>query len=281
MINGVISSTNARNKIDKLNPNALPEPGPQGQGASTASQTVASTNGPPDANNAIRVAMSYIGTAYKWGGGHDGKYNNGLDCSGLVSAVYGLGGDTTTQVNQGTAVADLSQAQPGDLIFFGDPKAPHHVGIYVGNGQMIDAPHQGATVGVHAVGPGYGNVAAIRRVTTGGAGLTATPTLDGSLTITPNWQAHLQENVKGTPEYQHLFAHKADYQTEAQYGQQFQAEGRSDLGTDPSLEAIQAGMATGDPNTTYQHILGSGEGDKSPTFRGKLFTMAQLFNKLV
>src|SRR6185312_5516760 len=53
----------------------------------------------------------------------------------------------------------LADARPGDLVFFGTP--PHHVGIYAGDGQMIDAPHTGSTVGLHKV---WGTPSAIRRV---------------------------------------------------------------------------------------------------------------------
>ena len=59
---------------------------------------------------------------------------------------------TGAQWDQGIHVAQ-SQVQPGDLLFFAtntnDPNTIHHVGIYIGNGQMIDAPQTGEQVGVH------------------------------------------------------------------------------------------------------------------------------------
>jgi peptidoglycan DL-endopeptidase CwlO len=50
----------------------------------------------------------------------------------------------------GTPVGSVAQAQPGDLVFYGSPA--EHVGIYVGNGQMIDAPHTGTSVRIEGVG---------------------------------------------------------------------------------------------------------------------------------
>lgn len=85
----------------------------------------------------------------------------------------------------GTPVASLAEAQPGDLLFFagsdGTASSPGHVGIYVGNGQMIDAPHTGTTVQVQPVTADQ--VVAIRRVLPGeDTGQAALPdsTADGS-----------------------------------------------------------------------------------------------------
>jgi len=65
----------------------------------------------------------------------------------------------------GSAVPNIGQAGPGDLIFFGPlaPSEPYHVGIYIGGGQMIDAPHTGSSVRRDTVS-GFGQVSAIRRL---------------------------------------------------------------------------------------------------------------------
>jgi cell wall-associated NlpC family hydrolase len=111
--------------------------------------------------SAVALARTYTGVPYKWGGTDP---SSGLDCSGLVQLVYRkLGVDlprtSQQQQHKGTEVASLAQAQPGDLVFFGEPA--HHVGIYVGDGKMIDAPRAGKTVGVH---PLYGTPSHIRRL---------------------------------------------------------------------------------------------------------------------
>jgi hypothetical protein len=126
----------------------------------------AGTGSPAVGTAAVDIARTYAGVPYRWGGTDPAT---GLDCSGLVQLVYGrLGVElprvAADQAKAGTAVPSLSQAQPGDLLFFGSPA--HHVGIYVGAGKMIDAPRAGRTVGVHEV-TGYGTVSTIRRVSGG------------------------------------------------------------------------------------------------------------------
>ena len=125
--------------------------------------------------DAVTLARTFTGVPYLWGGTDPAK---GLDCSGLTQLVYRrLGVElprvAADQSKAGTAVASVADAQPGDLVFFGTPA--HHVGIYAGNGRMIDAPHTGSTVGVHKL---WGTPSAIRRVlppsatATGGTGAT-------------------------------------------------------------------------------------------------------------
>lgn len=128
--------------------------------------------------SAVSLARTFLGVPYRWGGTDP---SSGLDCSGLVQLVYrrlGVDLPRTSQQQQhsGTEVASLSQARPGDLVFFGEPA--HHVGIYVGDGRMIDAPHTGSTVGVHRVS-GYGTVSHIRRLGPPGTA-TAGPASAGS-----------------------------------------------------------------------------------------------------
>lgn len=107
---------------------------------------------PADKANAIVIeAYKYISIPYLWGGDNP---STGMDCSGFTSYVYKQFGyditrTTYTQVNQGTQVdVALDKLKVGDLIFFGDPSAPHHVGIYVGNNMYIHAPHTGDVIKV-------------------------------------------------------------------------------------------------------------------------------------
>jgi cell wall-associated NlpC family hydrolase len=108
----------------------------------------------------VTDAARYIGVPYQWGGTDP---STGLDCSGLVQRVYAdlgvsLPRVAADQARAGAPVASLADAQPGDLVTFGAPA--DHIGIYIGNGKMIDAPHTGAAVRVDDVG----QPTAIRRV---------------------------------------------------------------------------------------------------------------------
>lgn len=116
---------------------------------------------------ALAEAAKYLGIPYVYGGTDPKK---GLDCSGFVQLVYRnlgipLPRVTYDQVKSGTAIADRSQLRPGDLMFFVGDKAHvanGHVGIYVGNGMMIDAPYTGAQVGYRNIN--WNSVTAMRRV---------------------------------------------------------------------------------------------------------------------
>lgn len=103
----------------------------------------------PISNNSI-VLFSYkfLGTPYVWAG----TSPSGFDCSGFTSYIYrnfgrDIGRTTYEQINAGNPVS-TSNLQPGDLVFFGSPSSPHHVGIYVGNGQYIHSPRTGDVVKV-------------------------------------------------------------------------------------------------------------------------------------
>ncbi|MDG9691282.1 NlpC/P60 family protein [Streptomyces sp. DH17] len=96
------------------------------------------------AEKALAFARAQIGKPYVWGATGPGSY----DCSGLTQAAWKaadvtLPRTTYDQVNAGTTVP-VSQAQPGDLVFFYDDLS--HVGLYIGNGMMIHAPKPGAYV---------------------------------------------------------------------------------------------------------------------------------------
>lgn len=109
----------------------------------------------------VADAQKYLGVPYVYGGNDPAT---GLDCSSLVQKVYGDFGITlprvaADQAREGTAVASLAQAKPGDLVAFGSPV--DHIGIYAGNNKMIVAPHTGDVVKVQDV---YTTPTAIRRI---------------------------------------------------------------------------------------------------------------------
>lgn len=96
----------------------------------------------------VDEARKYLGIPYVWGGTDPEK---GLDCSGLVQLVYrNLGVElprvSRDQAQAGTAVPSLDEARPGDLVAFGSPV--HHIGIYIGDNKMIEAPRPGLEVRV-------------------------------------------------------------------------------------------------------------------------------------
>jgi cell wall-associated NlpC family hydrolase len=109
------------------------------------------------AGTIVSMARRYIGTPYVWGG----ESPKGFDCSGFAQYLYGKAGiriprTTYTQWNAPNAHAvPQSQLEPGDLVFFrgSDSRGglPGHVGVYIGNGMMIDAPHTGSSVRVENV----------------------------------------------------------------------------------------------------------------------------------
>jgi cell wall-associated NlpC family hydrolase len=102
---------------------------------------------------AIRTAMAQIGLPYIWGG--DGPTNGdaGFDCSGLTTFSYAAAGVSLprtahTQYYDGPHVPQGAPLQPGDLVFYGTPAKVHHVGLYLGDGKMVNAPTFGKPVQV-------------------------------------------------------------------------------------------------------------------------------------
>jgi cell wall-associated NlpC family hydrolase len=99
---------------------------------------------------AIGAARSQLGVPYIYAAAQPGV---GFDCSGLTMWAWGLAGVSLPHV-AALQYADLphvsqSGLQPGDLVFFYSPI--HHVGLYIGGGMMIDAPHTGAYVEIAPV----------------------------------------------------------------------------------------------------------------------------------
>ena len=85
-------------------------------------------------------AKQYVGNRYVWGGT---SLTKGADCSGFTLAVYrnfgiSLPHSSRAQANCGTKIS-VSEAKPGDLIFYGSGKGINHVAMYIGNGQVVHA----------------------------------------------------------------------------------------------------------------------------------------------
>jgi cell wall-associated NlpC family hydrolase len=104
---------------------------------------------------AANWALSQLGKPYQWGAAGPGTY----DCSGLTMEAWARAGVallhyTGYQWDEGPHVP-LDQLQRGDLLFYAtnnsDPATIHHVGIYIGNGMMVDAPFTGADVRIDSI----------------------------------------------------------------------------------------------------------------------------------
>ena len=105
-----------------------------------------------------RTAQSFVGIPYQWGSSSPGK---GLDCSGLVLAVYQLNGLSVPRTSQeqysgGTPVFKSSLGK-GDLVFFatGSRRIISHVGIYIGNDVFIHAPGAGKAICIESLSSDY------------------------------------------------------------------------------------------------------------------------------
>jgi peptidoglycan DL-endopeptidase CwlO len=109
---------------------------------------------------AAQIALQYLGVPYVWGGASP----SGFDCSGLVMYVYAQLGISLPHytVAQWNATLPVSQSdmQPGDLVFF---DGLGHVGIYIGGGQFVDAPHTGTVVRIDSLS-NFGGFDGARRV---------------------------------------------------------------------------------------------------------------------
>jgi len=130
---------------------------------------------PPSSGGAravINRAMSQLGVPYAWGGGNAygptrgirdggvadsyGDYNKiGFDCSGLMIYAFAAVGKRLPHYSGYQAQAGrrvpLSRKAPGDMLFWSTRGRIHHVALYIGNGQMIEAPYSGSRVRITSV----------------------------------------------------------------------------------------------------------------------------------
>lgn len=116
-------------------------------GGATVARAEPASN--PGAQAAVDAALSQLGKPYRWGAAGPDSY----DCSGLTLWAWAHGGVNLPH-NSGaqyaaTARVHRSDIEPGDLLFFGSPI--HHVGMYIGNGQMVEAPYSGSQVRVNSI----------------------------------------------------------------------------------------------------------------------------------
>jgi len=156
----------------------------------TTSATTTASAGAGTGQALVTAAEKYIGVPYVWGGTNP---TTGLDCSGLVQRAMADLGVTVPRVAHdqaklGSAVASLDQAKPGDLLVF---NGGTHIGIYVGDGKMVDAPKPGKSVAVRDV---YEAPTAIRRVLpeTSTLATTSASTAASSVTAATTTTADLQ-----------------------------------------------------------------------------------------
>ena len=117
----------------------------------------------------ITFALAQLGKPYVYGATGPDSY----DCSGLVQAAYARIGvqlprTTFDQVNVGSPIYSTSQLEPGDLLFIpgsdGTPQAPGHVGLYLGDNILVQAPQTGKRIKLSPLNQWVNGIVAMRRI---------------------------------------------------------------------------------------------------------------------
>lgn len=164
---GSVVSTAARDKmtdaafVRQLIKEYLSGTGGDAGTGSGADHLMAGTRGGGRGAAAVCAARRYLGTPYVWGGGGAyGPSKGGFDCSGLTqyAVAKATGGrmilprTTYEQIHCGRSVS-LNALRPGDLVFsnFSAPGVPEHVQLYIGGGQVIEAPQRGVPVQISSL----------------------------------------------------------------------------------------------------------------------------------
>lgn len=131
------------------------------------------TDAPVKVQKAIRWALGQLDTPYQWGGSctnsHGSNPMGRCDCSSLMQQSYKAAGvtltrTTYTQVKEGKP-ASVDALRPGDLVFTeGTTQVPEHVGMFIGAGLIINAPHTGDVVRIATLASWKTQIVAARRV---------------------------------------------------------------------------------------------------------------------
>ena len=202
-----LSAAGRRAQVDPLAADTFAATLGDVQAASSTSQVgaVGPGSSTTSGDGIVAAAREYLGVPYRWGGTDPAT---GMDCSGLVQRVLGdLGIDAPRTVadqrHLGTPVASMADARPGDLLVYASASSPsgRHIGIYVGDGQMLHAPRTGQDV---QIGKAWSNPTAIRRVVPEAATTSDTPGVTTAAAVTgprPAWAS-----VAGSTAYDAVFA---------------------------------------------------------------------------
>jgi cell wall-associated NlpC family hydrolase len=143
------SLESARSQLDTLNGSSFGSPA-----ALLSSPAFSAAVSAAPQSGVVPIALQYLGVPYLWGGATP----SGFDCSGLVQYAFAQLGvslphNTVAQWNDPDAVSvPESDLQAGDLVFF---NGLDHVGIYIGSGYFVDAPHTGANVRIDSLSEGW------------------------------------------------------------------------------------------------------------------------------
>jgi cell wall-associated NlpC family hydrolase len=149
----------AHSKVDKQDAtsDSASDAGAASSGGGGSAPPVVSNPAPNQTvavQRAIAYAKSQLGKPYRWGASGPSTF----DCSGLTMQAWGRGGKSlphysVAQFYESTRVS-MADARPGDLLFWssnGSPSGIHHVALYLGGGQFIEAPHTGANVRYNSI----------------------------------------------------------------------------------------------------------------------------------